>query len=170
MGEVKDYVVGLHALRTFRLRGLQMESIIAPAGLWKGGVCRAECLGGGGWAESKHPELPAPQVDCACGIYGSLSLDRLTEQYTQYANSILAVIAAEGRTIVGTRGIRTQYARVVAWWTPGVYRTGICTVQFKDSKMYASMNRMLRDYGIPKEYDKAVKPDPDSKDKNWWTA
>lgn len=68
--------------------------------------------------EHYFPEHPAPQLDCCCGIYGSLSMGHLVRQY-RVAAYLTAVIAAEGRTIIGTHGLRTERARVVAYyWNP----------------------------------------------------
>jgi hypothetical protein len=72
---------------------------------WEDGTCEATCRSG-------HQ---APHEGCHCGIYGSLSYAGLLLQYPQ-ARHLVTVIAAEGTTIIGTRGLRTQFARVVAYW------------------------------------------------------
>jgi hypothetical protein len=80
------------------------------------------------------------------------------------------VIAAEGRTIIGTRGLRTERARVVAWWTPRLRATIICNVQFVGAKKYIDVDDMCRDYGIPIAFDLSWKPDYGTADTNWWTV
>lgn len=171
MGEVKDLVVGVHAVRTFKLHRGQMHSISAPTGLWSDGVCEAVCynLGFQAKVSSNHPDLPAPQLKCSCGIYGSFFLSHLMGSYVKFAESVLTVIAAEGRTIVGTRGIRTERARVVAWWTPKLWATAVCTTQFVGAKRYRSMDSMLADYGIPVEHDKYEDSLLRDWEDGWWT-
>jgi hypothetical protein len=169
MGEVKNLVVGMHALRTFKIHHAQMHSLSAPNGLWRNGVCEAECIERlRGWSNDGHPDLPAPQLDCSCGIYGTFSLDALVVAYRAQSQDVLTVIAVEGRTIIGTRGVRTERARVVAWWTPKLWATAICTAQFIDAKRYGTMHQMLDDYKIPIE--EATAPSDAIPDGSWWTS
>jgi hypothetical protein len=56
------------------------------------------------------------------------------------------VIAVEGQTYLGTKGLRTQYARVVAWWSPGF--GAVAERQFKDAKRFPNLFEMARSYGL----------------------
>lgn len=103
-------VVGLFALRTFRVStsGLLVPlSFIGSA--WADGTCIARCGLG-------HP---APADDCPCGVYSLRDLRDLRLQYWS-AGRLVAVVAPEGLTIEGSKGWRSQAARVVDVWTaPG---------------------------------------------------
>lgn len=147
-----DFEVGRFALRTFLMYNGKPESLCANTlgrGNWVQGVCEANCYSHlferGRYprpsmryvrsrltgriidvvcepSEPKPNNHPAPDISCTCGIYGSLSLEHLQGQY-RGARDLVAVIAAEGNTVVGTHGLRTERARVVAFWqryeTPG---------------------------------------------------
>ncbi|RAV17500.1 hypothetical protein DQP57_00300 [Mycobacterium colombiense] len=92
-------------------------------------------------------EHEAPGEGCHCGIYATLSLECLNKQYGDSAQHVVAVVAAEGQTIIGTKGFRTQYARVVAYWCDDRLAKP-CARQFRDARRYLAMSSMLRDYGI----------------------
>lgn len=112
--------LGRYAVRTFtvdRRRGVLAPVSIAPhsdnigvdgRAVWEGGVCEARCAHG-------HDHT-APDETCTCGIYGATSLGSLRSQFPDLAAGIVAVIAAEGTTIIGSAGLRTSAARVVAYW------------------------------------------------------
>lgn len=132
---------------------------VAQAGAhWSDGVCKAECLDSSlsvmrVWAQVIFSEdcygnrHEAPGADCSCGIYATLSLEHLNRQYGDEAKNIVAVIAAEGQTIIGTRGFRTQYARVVAYWCDDKLAAP-AQRQFRDARRYGYMPSMLRDYQL----------------------
>lgn len=116
IGEVE---VARYGVRTFGIDTRHRQLLpLAPGGIayarlrreqvWAGGTCRAVC-----W---RNPHHVAPVDDCTCGIYAATSLQALHEQYRRPAQRIVAVIAAEGPTIIGERGMRTSAARVVAYW------------------------------------------------------
>lgn len=111
MSEVVDLEVGRYALRTFRFEGDDFFPILNTpnrGGWTREGTCEAICWGS---PPQKHE---APHLGCECGIYGSHSFYDLKRQYMS-AHKFVAVIAAEGRTVVGTRGLRTERARVIAY-------------------------------------------------------
>src|ERR1700758_3506082 len=142
---MSDPEVGRFALRTFKVREGHLSSVVATHSgqHWEGGVCRARCVIFDDYSFfdesmaritraaiarhrdpskyreglSKFLKHDAPHEDCRCGVYGSLNLENLRRQYHESLN-LVAVIAAEGETIIGTRGLRTEFARVVAYWTP----------------------------------------------------
>lgn len=91
----------------------------------------------------------APHEHCHCGIYATHTLHHLQQQYGMQADKIVTVIAAEGQTILGDKGFRTQYARVTAYWSqyPDIFQAG--TRQFRGANYYSDLNKMLHDYRIP---------------------
>lgn len=177
MGEMVDLEVGRFALRTFVFVNGRPESILSY-GNWRDGTCTARCRANTvAWNFLLGPDFALPESDhespameCSCGIYGSLSLSHLREHYTQ-ASDIVAVIAAEGRTIIGTRGLRTERARVVAYWlrlnakpafaglpswaVEWLYPTAsvksfsnVVRQGFPDAKCYDDLLKMVSDYGL----------------------
>ena len=57
-----------------------------------------------------------PEEHCRCGIYGFFTVEELFRQYPQFAGHVIAVIAAEGMTTIGSKGLKTAAARIVAYW------------------------------------------------------
>lgn len=190
-----DLEVGRFAVRTFRMdswRGIpeSLCSVQLGTGHWNGGFCVASCLaelmvqgytGYHGYPRGPYfgfeiPEHPVPDLRCTCGIYGALSLEALDRQYDRWSTDFTAVIAAEGRTIIGTRGLRTERARVVAYYfkpmssfahqidlfppgnTVGIFppvpavARGIANynldMSFPDAKVWEDRCEMARHYGI----------------------
>lgn len=95
-----------------------------------------------GWHE-------APHMGCNCGVYATLTLDHLMAQYPSYAKLVVTVIAAEGRTILGSNGFRTAHARVVAYWCcnhEDVCKA--CHKQFPDARQFSTIPQMLQEYGL----------------------
>lgn len=102
----------IRALRTFR---------IGPGGLlyplfsdepWSAGANTAQCRG----AQSRgvEPDHAVVEPGCTCGFYAYADEQGAAE----YSNSrhVLAVVACWGRVVAGTRGVRSQHARVEAIW------------------------------------------------------
>ncbi|MCA2338799.1 hypothetical protein JF776_25550, partial [Mycobacterium avium] len=167
--DTPDIEVGRYALRTFLVdrhhRALlpitgHMRAVSAwlrrPLGdlaasqreahsVWAGGVCVARCGRG-----RRHA---APAKDCSCGVYGATSLESLLEQFPGLAHNIVAVIAAEGPTIVGDDGLRTSAARVVAYWIqpwPELDDArGVFDEQCPHAQAFTHLNDMLAAYGFP---------------------
>lgn len=104
-----DIEVGRYALRTFRVDKQRLKSLFQEH-YWDGGTAVAECLNKSKTCES------SPSLNCMCGIYGTLTIEHLFKEYGQYARDCVAVFAAEGTTILGTKGLRTAAARIVAYW------------------------------------------------------
>lgn len=114
---VTDIEVGRYALRTFILRDGKLGSLYKST-TWDNGVAVAECH-----ADSyTRPAKPhdAPDENCRCGLYGTLTLDQLLKEYRDRAVHCVAVFAAEGTTFIGTKGLRTAAARIVAYWVADV--------------------------------------------------
>lgn len=109
--ETPDPVVGLHAVRTFRVSA---DGRLLPVAVmtndWATGACIAQCGRG-------HQ---APDVHCTCGIYSFTSWRELRAQYPVPSRRLIAVVALEGVTVQGTKGYRSQAGRVVdVWLRPG---------------------------------------------------
>jgi hypothetical protein len=115
------------------------------AAMWRGGECVASCSYG-------RPHR-APDDDCDCGIYGATSLQSLRWQSPDPAASIVAVIAAQGATIIGSQGLRTQAARVVAYWCHPAPMLDDAREVFAEqcpaAGAFTDLDAMLAAYGIP---------------------
>jgi hypothetical protein len=142
-----DIAVGVYGLRTFAVVDGQLGSIIKGAGHWQDGVCEAVCLRPTGDDAAGH-EAPAPQ--CDCGIYGALTLATLFGQYPECASRIVAVIAAEGVTFLGTVGLRTAAARVVAYWVSekAVAERKVCAEGCPNARRFYDLDVMAKVYGL----------------------
>lgn len=137
-----DIEVGRYALRTFRVRHSQLVSVVKDY-TWEGGVSIAQCL------KEKNPCPSSPNRKCDCGIYGTLTLEHLIKQYSQYAQKCVAVIAAEGTTIIGSRGLRTAAARIVAYWTRGFPQDEVFAQQCPEAQSFDGIAEMLEAYHFP---------------------
>lgn len=150
-----DLEVARYALRTWKISYFhdRLQSIYVQGSFWDNGVCRARCYRraiSGGIMRAIPSGHQAPHENCNCGVYGSLSLDHLERQYGQYANWVVGVIAAEGPTIIGPRGLRTSFARVVACWTLDVPTFhDIVTNSFGDVPRYDNQSDMLDHFHLP---------------------
>jgi hypothetical protein len=152
-----DIAIGVYALRTFReaegydygwvhdddvnLPRPQLTSVALTGLHWTGGVCKATCVG-----MSTHT---APAESCSCGIYGTQTLEHLRKQWPRETKEIVAVIAAEGDTIIGQKGMRTARARVVAYRCIDL-RAETAQRQFIGAKRYHDTQDMLDAYGLEK--------------------
>ena len=152
---MEDIEIGRYAIRTFDLNFGDIRSVSGNPGHWVDGVCKAECTTLHhiwddllGIFVNKTAIHPAPDPDCACGVYGALSLEGLQRQYRSFAEDVVAVMAAEGTTIIGNRGLRTECARIVAYWSRRNCRK-VCREGFPDAKRYRFLRNMLLDYNIP---------------------
>lgn len=95
----------LQAVRAFQLGddGLLFPLVPGP-GPWRSGVNTASCT-----AEEAHQ---APDPHCTCGFYAYFSPGWV------YGGSVAAVVSLWGQTIVGSRGVRAQHARIEAVCAP----------------------------------------------------
>ena len=162
------------ALRTFQVTPAgRLASISVSGDHWADGTCSAQCLKDdvnffGWWRGEANIPHKAPGWDCRCGIYGSLNLANLIRQYPHHARSIVAVIAAEGQTIIGSRGLRAQYARVVAFWTPERSIKRRASKQFRGAEYYKRCSKMLAAYGL--ERGEAPHDGVSLTPADWWIA
>jgi len=143
-GGAVDLVVGMYALRTFKIVDGQLSSVAVGAGHWENGVCTAIC--------TRNPDHVAPEDGCTCGIYGTHTLEGLFNQYGEFACRIIAVIAAEGPTVIGTTGLRTAAARIVAYWCADPDRAqsevDACAAQCPGARRFYDLDVMARLYGL----------------------
>lgn len=166
MAQEIDLQVGRMALRIFRMWAPigRTERVLAPMGMltdhWKDGTCTARCLkatmagGRNGVYETTYGETykdethEAPFMGCNCGVYGSLSYDSLRRQYHSNMGGLITVMAAEGRTIIGSRGLRTQYARIIAYHVLLPEWGKLAKVQFAEAEPYEDLWGMLEAHGF----------------------
>jgi hypothetical protein len=141
-----------------------LASVIKGGSHWENGTCEATCLAEKDedtelldrmreLAALSRGETPvnnhiAPQENCHCGIYAAHTYQALYDQYPSACGNIVAVIAAEGQTIIGSKGFRTQYARVIAYWCKDEL-SGTAETQFKDAERFPDLDLMLKQYGFP---------------------
>lgn len=144
--------VARYGLRTFKVTPGYLGSMAVGGSHWKNGMCTAQCLADDPYLRGYHASLSGPHEmphkDCTCGIYASHSYDNLVGQYDGFTQMMLAVIAAEGITIIGTRGFRTQYARIVAWWAGHPAVRDICLRECPGAEEYTGINTMLAAYQL----------------------
>ena len=117
-----DIEVNRYALRTFICHPQWGLKSLYREHYWDGGKAVAKCLGSGrrgivsGWGGAPLDDHQPPGQNCSCGIYATLTLDQLVREYSEWALRCVAVIAAEGETVIGPKGLRTAAARIVAYW------------------------------------------------------
>jgi hypothetical protein len=139
---------------------MELCSTAMQGSYWKSGVCEAVCRAPVNAHKNLLIELAAlttgvepvyghqaPQEDCHCGVYAAHTLRALCDQFSCYVSDVVAVVAAEGQTIIGDKGFRTQRARVVAYWCSDRVAPTAAS-QFSEAQRYAEVSLMLADYGL----------------------
>lgn len=155
---MSDIEVGRHALRTFKTFDGTLQSLYRKH-TWTDGKAIAKCLResnglrlqlwGGEEVNVPPPCESSPNEECLCGLYGTLTLEQLIREYG--ASTItggVAVIAAEGPTIIGSKGLRTSAARIVAYWLGVQGDHGVYARHAPEAKRYTDMTEMLADYNL----------------------
>jgi hypothetical protein len=179
-----------------------LGSVVASGRHWEGGVCKAQCLiddidpshkvlrvhelmlqNAQLWRMERNDIMDrlmqsamfahdVPDIDCRCGAYGALSLEDLVAQYAGHSCRIIAVMAAEGPTVIGPRGLRTAFARIVAFWSPHRGVRKAARQLFGDEPVFFNdLFHMLASYNLPVASEKHIgswkfEPPPDRPD--WW--
>jgi hypothetical protein len=146
-----------YGLRTFKVDPdhMRLGSMAISGSHWKGGTCVAKCLKNdpllqGYKFKGNPPKVhTSPHLECSCGIYGSLYLDNLINQYSGYTQQLIAVIAAEGTTVIGSKGFRTEAARIVAYFTQYILIENTMKRVAPEAVSFGSLKKMLTQYGCP---------------------
>ncbi|MDT4978869.1 MAG: hypothetical protein QOG07_748 [Pseudonocardiales bacterium] len=105
----------IRALRTFRIGPDGLLYPLFSDDPWSAGVNTAHCRN----AESQGAQHLVVEPGCTCGFYAYADEHAAAE----YPNTrhVLAVVACWGRVVAGTRGLRSQHARIeVIWMSPTV--------------------------------------------------
>jgi hypothetical protein len=102
----------IRALRTFRIGGDGCLYPLFSDDRWSAGENTARCRSPGtGRDETEHLVV---EPGCTCGFYAYAD-EQAAAEYP-HSRHVLAVVACWGRVVAGTRGLRSQYARVEAIW------------------------------------------------------
>ncbi len=135
-------VVGVFALRTFRVSANGYLLPLSFTGAdWADGTCIARCGRGN----------RAPADGCTCGIYSLRDLRDLRLQ-SWSARRLVAVVALEGQTVEGSKGWRSQAARVGDVWMRNGPRglqaeqLDLLRQRLPGVRLQADMDRMLSGY------------------------
>lgn len=163
--QLPELQIGRRALRSFKVDRDHLWPIAMSVDSWKDGTCLARCEKGspkttsvtysnGLWTHQEETEQfperhAAPHLGCDCGVYGTLSLQHLVDQYPSYAQRIVCVFAAEGPTLLGSRGMRTSAARILAYWAGDDEVREIAAGQFNEAVHYKKLIKMLDHYELP---------------------
>ena len=134
-GELRGY-------RQFHLVGGGLYPLVHRAGgPWDGRLERAVCAAG--------EDHAAPAPDCRCGLYAWY----LPGSATVCLGAWNAVVAAQGRCILGDRGFRAASARIeavalpatVRWWPGAAARTRrLLAERYPSVDVHRSTRRMLQ--------------------------
>lgn len=135
-----DIEIARYGLRTFNLNTGRLKSVFKNYA-WENGVCVAQCLADPPCGKD------TPNERCQCGIYATTTLDSLLSQYRDSANQCVTVIAAEGTTIIGDRGMRTAAARIVAYWCVENHLS-LLRDHCPDAEYFPDPNDMLAKFGF----------------------
>ena len=150
MTDMPDIEVGRYALRTFRLWGHRLDSLFHDTS-WNEGKAIASCFFPVTLMDSSLDHKEVPEERCRCGLYGTLTLDQLVEEYPFRAGQSIAVFAAEGTTYIGSKGLRTAAGRVVAYWTRpnDIYADNVYRDVCPDAIKFDDVHVMLKAYRFP---------------------
>jgi hypothetical protein len=171
--QVPDIEVGRHALRTFRIvkkerrqfktmkQSYKLRSVFKDYYWNSNGTIEAECLS----VDIYDRHAPGMNENCHCGVYGSLNLDVLHTQYPDWTPQTVAVIAAEGPTLIGEKGLRTSAARIVAFWVADP-ADAEAYANVENVKAYLDIKEMLKDYDFP-EYEGQWPPEKKVEKPDW---
>lgn len=137
------------ALRTFNVSNSgDLLPLVVARRPWKSGVNEAECRNGVQIASIKErePRHRAPELGCSCGFYAYGAPEHV--EYIQ-SDYVLAVVACSGRIRAGTKGIRSEKARLIALWAardiPDDLLERIRT-KYPDVRIYRDRGAMLAEF------------------------
>lgn len=155
-----DLVPGeLRGYRQFDLRPDGLYPLVHhERGPWSGDVERARCALGHSHA--------SPASECRCGLYGWY----LPGSATVAIGPAAAVIAVQGRCVLGDRGFRASAARIEAVALPLAVRISpvasrrareMLAAAYPGTVVYDSVRRMLRDHPPDDLRELGIDPPPD---------
>ncbi|MEP7019280.1 MAG: hypothetical protein ABI808_01420 [Pseudonocardiales bacterium] len=105
----------IRALRSFRIGPDARLYPLFSDEAWSDGVNTARCRSTDRVVRRRAAEdHPVVDPDCTCGFYGYADEQGAVEY--PHAQHVLAVVACWGRVVAGTRGLRSEHARVEAVW------------------------------------------------------
>ncbi len=91
----------------------------------------------------------APEPDCSCGLYAHA--DELGASEYPQSRHVLAVVSCWGRVIAGTRGLRSEHARVDALWLSDAVPAELLDEvrrHYPTVEVYGERGEMLRDHPV----------------------
>jgi hypothetical protein len=156
-----NFEVGRKGLRTFAVEKGRLKSPMSPGGpsYWDNGIAVAECRR---WRDEDDREncTESPNENCRCGLYAMHTLDELFKQYGQWARQCVAVIACQGTTYIGTKGLKTASAQIIAYWTheQAKVHLQVFRQQCPEAVGFTDIQEMLKTYGFPECDFKAAEP------------
>lgn len=147
----------IRAVRTFRVGPGGVLYPLFSNTAWADGSnaarCRAVRL-----AAPAGPSHAPPDPECTCGFY-AYATDTGAAEYPN-ARHVLAVVACWGRVIAGTRGLRSEYARVEAIWMSATVPPELAAMvreRYPSVAVYAEKATMLAEHP-PTELDCYERP------------
>jgi hypothetical protein len=134
------------ALRTFRIGPDARLYPLFGRDPWIDGANTAGCRV---MAAGRRGDVDHRVVDpaCTCGFYAYAD-EQAASEYP-YARHVLAVVACWGRVVAGTRGVRSQHARVDAIWMSDAVPAELAAsvaANYPAMRVYADKAAMLSDH------------------------
>ncbi len=149
----------IRALRTFRIgRDARLYPLFGSVA-WTDGPNTATCRIPRS-SRRGDPDHRVVDPACTCGFYAYAD-EEATAEYP-HSRHVLAVVACWGRVVAGTRGLRTEHARVEAIWmsptVPGDLAAGVVE-QYPSAAVYAEKDDLLARHPLS-ELDCYERPTP----------
>jgi hypothetical protein len=135
----------IRAVRTFRIGPGGLLYPLFSEDQWSAGANTARCRSPEvGRAATEHLVV---EPGCSCGFYAYADEEAAAEY--PHSRHVLAVVSCWGRVVAGTRGLRSQYARVEAiWMSPTVPADLAAKVadQYPSTGVYTDKAAMLSEH------------------------
>lgn len=148
----------IRALRTFRVDEYGGLLPLFGQDPWFDGSNHAACAPPTGEVSRGHR---APDPDCECGFYAYGTI--AAAQRTRNMRYVQAVVSCWGRVVAGTRGVRSEFARIDALWlaptVPAWLRQAIAR-RYPSARLFSDADEMLAEYPLTilDSYDGSVAP------------
>lgn len=149
MNEPKLFPGSVFGLRSWALlrQGPKMELRGNYGQTWHTGTNTAICIG----RYRSHPANVVPKKGCSCGFYMYWGLEQLHDAAAD--KRVYGVVEGWGRTIIGTKGFRCQYAHIRALCVPGAaWITRRRLGKQWAVPVYASVPAMIASHSLTTEY------------------